>query len=186
MPACAAPGKHGKRDQAHSCAGEKGCRRRRKTAIPHRLAAPPSVATSCRALELFHPLSRASARITRSCLDGKACSGVAVSSLTVQRFLPNLRLICQMGTPAMRLKLAAVLLAMIFLGAQFHFCADHQPGPSASHICPICAPGAWALPAPAIAAPTAGPAARLEVTPPRTVTLASIPLAISPRAPPQS
>ena len=113
-------------------------------------------------------------------------AGNTRGNLTVQRFFPKLRLIRRMGTSASKLRLVALLLGLIFLAAQFHACLDYQAGPPGSHICPICTPGAWAVPAPAIAAPAAGHVARLEVTRSRTVTLASIPLAISPRAPPQS
>ena len=37
-----------------------------------------------------------------------------------------------------RFQLVALLLGVIFLGAQFHFCADLTGTPSASHICPVC------------------------------------------------
>jgi hypothetical protein len=36
----------------------------------------------------------------------------------------------------------ALLLAVLFLGAQFHFCADINPGPASSHICPVCSAAA--------------------------------------------
>lgn len=31
-----------------------------------------------------------------------------------------------------------MLLAVVFLGAQFHFCADVKATPAGSHICPLC------------------------------------------------
>ncbi len=32
----------------------------------------------------------------------------------------------------------ALLLAVIFLGAQFHYCVDLNSGPDSSHVCPVC------------------------------------------------
>lgn len=36
------------------------------------------------------------------------------------------------------LRFFAVLLAILFLGVQFHFCADFTPGPTGTHLCPVC------------------------------------------------
>jgi hypothetical protein len=35
-------------------------------------------------------------------------------------------------------RLCALLLGIIFLAAQFHFCADLNSGPSGSHPCQLC------------------------------------------------
>jgi hypothetical protein len=35
-------------------------------------------------------------------------------------------------------RVSAVLLGLIFLAAQFHFCADLNSGPSGSHPCQLC------------------------------------------------
>ena len=37
-----------------------------------------------------------------------------------------------------RIRILAVFLAIIFLGAQLHFCADLSAGPASSHMCPVC------------------------------------------------
>lgn len=37
-----------------------------------------------------------------------------------------------------RLRFCAVLLGVIFLAAQFHFCADLNAGPAGSHPCQLC------------------------------------------------
>jgi hypothetical protein len=36
------------------------------------------------------------------------------------------------------LRFFALLLAILFLGAQFHFCADFTPGPTGTHLYPVC------------------------------------------------
>jgi len=36
------------------------------------------------------------------------------------------------------MRLCALLLGIIFLAAQFHFCADLNSGPSGSHPCQLC------------------------------------------------
>lgn len=47
-----------------------------------------------------------------------------------------------------RIRVIALLLGIIFLGAQFHLCAEARPARApSSHVCPICLSGAWALPA---------------------------------------
>jgi hypothetical protein len=48
-----------------------------------------------------------------------------------------------------RLAFLAIILALIFLGAQFHYCADLSFGTSGSHICPVCsATGSAVVPLP--------------------------------------
>lgn len=84
----------------------------------------------------------------------------------------------------MRLRLVAVLVGIIFLGAQFHFCAEFQPGPCASHVCPVCTTALWAIPASAVTMPTAAALGRIEVSRWPASLLTRIPHAISPRAPP--
>jgi len=37
-----------------------------------------------------------------------------------------------------RIRIVAILLAILFLGAQFHFCADFNGGPTGTHVCPVC------------------------------------------------
>jgi hypothetical protein len=41
--------------------------------------------------------------------------------------------------PIGRLQLSVLLLGIVFLAAQFHFCADLKSNPMGSHDCPFCA-----------------------------------------------
>lgn len=83
-----------------------------------------------------------------------------------------------------RIRVLALLLGVIFLGAQFHFCADLTATPSASHICPICSTvgSVVATQSPSIAiVPVTG---RLEIIPSAVSISSAFPRATSPRAPP--
>jgi hypothetical protein len=83
-----------------------------------------------------------------------------------------------------RIRVLALLLGIVFLGAQFHFCADLTATPSASHICPICSTvgSVVATQTPSIAiVPVLD---RLEVTPLVVSVFSAVPRATSPRAPP--
>jgi hypothetical protein len=83
-----------------------------------------------------------------------------------------------------RIRILAVLLGVIFLGAQFHFCADLTATPSASHICPVCSAvgSVVASQSPSIAiVPVMN---RLEVAPLVVSVFSAVPRATSPRAPP--
>ena len=60
------------------------------------------------------------------------------SGLTLQPFGPKLPLSRYMHSKAKRVRLLALLLGFIFLGAQFHFCMDLSASPSATHFCPVC------------------------------------------------
>jgi len=89
-----------------------------------------------------------------------------------------------MSSRANHIRILAVLLAMAFLGAQFHFCADIGARPTGSHLCPIC----WQTGA-AISAHTPGISLgpvvlRLEATPIVLAISSAVPRAIAPRAPP--
>ena len=78
----------------------------------------------------------------------------------------------------------ALLLGIVFLGAQFHFCADLTATPSASHICPVCSTvgSVVATQTPSIAiVPVTD---RLEVAPLLVPVSMEFPRATSPRAPP--
>ena len=55
-----------------------------------------------------------------------------------QPFGAKLRLTMHMSVTVRRIRIIALLLAVIFLGAQFHYCADLSSGPSSTHICPLC------------------------------------------------
>ena len=78
----------------------------------------------------------------------------------------------------------AVLLGIVFLGAQFHFCADLTAAPSASHICPVCSAvgSVVATQSPTIAiVPVMN---RLDAAPLIVSIFSAVPRATSPRAPP--
>jgi hypothetical protein len=83
-----------------------------------------------------------------------------------------------------RIRILALLLGVIFLGAQFHFCTDLTAAPSASHFCPLCstAGSVVATQSPSVAiVPVTN---RLEVAPLVAPVSSAVPRATSPRAPP--
>ena len=89
-----------------------------------------------------------------------------------------------MQSRTQRIRILAMLLGVMFLGAQFHFCADLTATPSASHICPICstAGSVVATQSPSIAiVPVTN---RLEIVPLAVSVSSAFPRATSPRAPP--
>src|ERR1700680_3998657 len=77
--------------------------------------------------------------------------------LTPQPFLPKLRLSNYMPGKAPRLRIFALVLGIVFLAAQFHFCADLTSDPTTSHICPLCSVAGSAV-----------------LTPPSGITLAPV------------
>ena len=82
------------------------------------------------------------------------------------------------------IQILALLLAVIFVGAQFHFCADLTASPSASHICPVCSAvgSVVTTQSPVIAiVPVMN---RLDVAPLVVSVSSAVPRATSPRAPP--
>ena len=50
-----------------------------------------------------------------------------------------------MPSSTQRVRLVALLLGIIFLGAQFHFCTDVSASASATHFCPVCSVAGAAL-----------------------------------------
>jgi hypothetical protein len=89
-----------------------------------------------------------------------------------------------MQAKTQRIRILALLLGIVFLGAQFHFCADLTATPSASHICPICSTvgSVVATQTPSIA--IAPVSRRLEIAPLVVSVFSAVPRATSPRAPP--
>jgi len=82
------------------------------------------------------------------------------------------------------LRLLALLLGIICLGAQLHFCADLTGAPSGTHICPVCSAvgAAVVTPSPsivliALVKPLEAPAHVFAISP-------EIPRDTSPRGPP--
>lgn len=107
-----------------------------------------------------------------------------VPVLTSQPFQPKLRHSKHMHRRAQRIRVLALLLGILFLGAQFHFCKDLTAAPSASHICPVCstAGSAVATHSPGIAIiPENNP---LEIVAAILSVSSAVPCATSPRAPP--
>jgi hypothetical protein len=89
-----------------------------------------------------------------------------------------------MQAKTQRIRILALLLGIVFLGAQFHFCADLTATPSASHLCPICSTvgSVVSTQTPSIAiVPVLD---RLEVAPLVVSVFSAVPRATSPRAPP--
>ncbi|SRR5258707_8859808 len=104
--------------------------------------------------------------------------------LTPQPSRPKLRLSKHMQANTQRIRILGLLVGIIFLGAQFHFCTELTAAPSASHICPLCstAGSVVATQSPIIAiVPVTN---RLEVSPVLVSLSSAIPHATSPRAPP--
>jgi hypothetical protein len=83
-----------------------------------------------------------------------------------------------------RTRVCAVLLGIIFLAAQFHFCADLNSGPSGSHPCQLCSTAGSAVTTEALALAVVPVVDRLEVF--LTILSPSVEVqrTTSPRAPP--
>jgi hypothetical protein len=81
-------------------------------------------------------------------------------------------------------RVSAVLLGLIFLAAQFHFCADLNSGPSGSHPCQLCSTAGSAVTTETLDLAVVPVTDRLEVF----VTILSPSVEVqrttSPRAPP--
>ena len=89
-----------------------------------------------------------------------------------------------MHSKAQRIRLVALLLGILFLGAQFHFCVDSSATPSVSHLCPVCSviSSAVASASPSLAViPVAN---RLEIVAVVFTIFSTVPRDLSPRAPP--
>jgi hypothetical protein len=78
----------------------------------------------------------------------------------------------------------ALLLAVIFLGAQFHYCADLNSPPSGSHVCPLCSAVGSAVTPGTLDIVVAAAASRSEVPDVIARVSLEIPHSVSPRAPP--
>jgi len=83
-----------------------------------------------------------------------------------------------------KLAFVALLLAILFLAAQFHQCADLTSNASTSHVCPVCSTAATvvATESPVIAFVSTETAFVAQVAP--RVISTHIPYAASPRASP--
>ena len=103
--------------------------------------------------------------------------------LTLPPFLTKLRSIRHMRQHSRYLPILALLLAVAFLGAQFHFCADLSSAPVASHSCPVCS-ASIAVIAPTFSIAPLVIANRLEAPASSLTVLSHVPRAVSARAPP--
>lgn len=89
-----------------------------------------------------------------------------------------------MRSNAYRVRVVALLLGIIFLGAQFHFCTDLSAAPSATHFCPVCSVVGSAVTAQSPTVALIPAANRLEVASVVLAVSSAFPRAVSPRAPP--
>jgi len=105
-------------------------------------------------------------------------------SLTSQPFGPNLRHSRHIPLKVQHIRVLALLLAVVFLGAQFHYCVDLGSTLSGSHVCPLCSTAGVAVMPVSPGISVAPVANRLEVILVLADLSAEIPQAVSPRAPP--
>jgi hypothetical protein len=78
----------------------------------------------------------------------------------------------------------ALLLALVFLGAQLHYCADVTSAPTGTHICPICSAVGSVVMTPPVSILVFSQVKPLETMVYAAVGTAAVPRATSPRAPP--
>src|SRR6267142_4660675 len=110
--------------------------------------------------------------------------GERLAPLTSQPFFPKLRLTKYMPVWTDRVRVLVLLLGIVFLAAQFHFCADLTVTSWASHFCPTCSTvgSVVATQTPSIAiVPVID---RLELPLLVASVFSAVPRATSPRAPP--
>jgi hypothetical protein len=81
-------------------------------------------------------------------------------------------------------RLCALLLGIIFLAAQFHFCADLNSGPSGSHPCQLCSTAGSAVTTPTLDLAVVPVVNRLEVFTKIVSPFLETQSFTSPRAPP--
>ena len=58
--------------------------------------------------------------------------------MTQQRFSPKLRLNRHMAVNSVNGRVIALVLLVLFLGAQIHFLSDLESGQVGAHLCPVC------------------------------------------------
>ena len=105
--------------------------------------------------------------------------------LTLQPFLPKLRLTNQMQGTARKTSSLILLFCAAFLAVQFHYCCDSTPTPSFSHICPVCSASGSVVAASQTLVMAIVPVIhRLEMVHLVVSISAAVPRPVSPRAPP--
>jgi hypothetical protein len=82
------------------------------------------------------------------------------------------------------LRIIALLLGVIFLAAQFHYCADVTSGSTGSHICPLCSTAGSVIAPQATSIAIVPVVNRLEVVAVIASVFLVLPRSTSPRAPP--
>ena len=83
-----------------------------------------------------------------------------------------------------KVRFCALLLGIVFLAAQMHFCADLNSEPAGSHPCQLCSTAGTAVTPQAISLSVAPTVRRLEVFALLVAPSVEITRATSPRAPP--
>ena len=83
-----------------------------------------------------------------------------------------------------RTRFCALLLGIVFLAAQFHFCADLNAGPGGSHPCQICSTAGSAITTQTVNLAVVPLVGRLEVFAKVLSPSVEVPTSTSPRAPP--
>ncbi|MGH9743568.1 MAG: hypothetical protein ACRD51_14580 [Candidatus Acidiferrum sp.] len=83
-----------------------------------------------------------------------------------------------------RIRFGAVLLGMIFLAAQFHYCADLNAGPAGSHPCQLCSTAGSAIAPPTLNLAIVPVVNCIEVFVAVLSPSVELPRITSPRAPP--
>jgi hypothetical protein len=83
-----------------------------------------------------------------------------------------------------RTRFCGLLLGIIFLAAQFHFCADLNSGPSGSHPCQLCSTAGSAITTQALSLAVVPVVNRLELSAKTLSPSVEVPRSTSPRAPP--
>jgi hypothetical protein len=78
----------------------------------------------------------------------------------------------------------ALLLGVILLAAQLHFCVDMTGSPSGSHICPVCSVASSVVTAQSPSVEIIRVSDRLEIAPSLVALSSAVPRGTSPRAPP--
>jgi hypothetical protein len=78
----------------------------------------------------------------------------------------------------------ALLLGIIFLGAQLHYCADVTSAPTGTHICPVCSAVGAAIVTPTLSILVVSTVKPLELRSYVVAGASEIPRDTSPRAPP--
>lgn len=83
-----------------------------------------------------------------------------------------------------RLRTGALLLGIIFLAAQFHYCADLNSGPASSHPCQLCSTAGSIIVTQTLHLAPIPVVNRIEVFFSIVSPLVELPRITSPRAPP--